>query len=72
MQLSSHKTDSDRGGKGHIGSCDQSNVSPTTVVGSPHGVCIMIDRDDGRTYRIVLHARDLRRICDEARKVTAA
>ncbi len=73
MQLSSHKTDSDHGGKCHVGSeRNRFDTPPFSIIGSRHGVCLMVHGEDGRTYRICLGQHDLRRIQEEAAKVSFA
>lgn len=65
MNITSSVTNG-RGGKIHA----KRGTKPKTVIGSDAGVVIMIEGDDGRTYRVELWADDLDLIGAEAGKVT--
>lgn len=65
MNITSSVTNG-RGGKIHA----KRGTQPNSVIGSDGGVCIMIDGDDGRTYRVELWQDDLAKICEAAEAVT--
>lgn len=64
MNISSTVTNG-RGGKSHV----KRGTTANSIIGNENGVVIIVDGEDGRTYRIELWADDLCKIGIEGVKV---
>ena len=67
MHITSTPTKSGgRGGKLHA----KRGTTPRSIVGSDGGVCILIEGDDGRTYRVILWKEELNQVVEAAKLVS--